>query len=489
MAKRDGLTVAATFTEEKSAKGPGRPVFSRMIERLHAGEAEGIICWKLDRLARNPVDGGTVSWMLQQGVIQHIQTYERGYLPTDNVLMMQVEFGMANQFVRDLSTHTKRGMRHKVSEGWMPHKPPIGYLNNIYKDPTKPPLYKDPERFDLVRKLWDTILEKKYSIKRMTQVAFEIGLRTHKGKRLGQSKIHYVLTNPFYYGAFRWKDEVCQGKHEPIITKAEFEAVQRIIHNRYKAQPHYKQFAFTGLMRCGECGAGITAETKTKTRKDGSVRQYTYYRCAKSVNPACTQKTLREEGLEAQILESLGRIRISPEFHQWAMKRLREEHEKEKADQESVRTARNSAVQQCERKISSLVDLRLAGEIEPEVFKARKDDLLADKKRMEELSLDAGRRVEAWLGYAEEALGFAEMAQERFQTGDMEAKRQILDCLGSSLVLKDRTLKLALKAPLELIGEVAPGVRALQSTLEPSEPLGATRGWDEKIGQEVGWGG
>ncbi len=64
---------------------------------------------------------------------------------------MSVEFGMANQFLRDLSDNTKRGMRHKVSEGWMPHKPPIGYLNNIklkgskqYLDPAKPPLFKDP---------------------------------------------------------------------------------------------------------------------------------------------------------------------------------------------------------------------------------------------------------------------------------------------------------------------------------------------------------
>jgi len=54
--------------------------------------------------------------------------------------------------------NTKRGMRHKVAEGWFPHKPPIGYLNNVYKDPARPPIYKDAEKFDLVRKLWGIFL-------------------------------------------------------------------------------------------------------------------------------------------------------------------------------------------------------------------------------------------------------------------------------------------------------------------------------------------
>ena len=64
---------------------------------------------KIDRLARNPVDGGQIQWLLQNSVIAHIQTHDRGYFPTDNVLMMSVEFGMANQYIRDLSVNTARG--------------------------------------------------------------------------------------------------------------------------------------------------------------------------------------------------------------------------------------------------------------------------------------------------------------------------------------------------------------------------------------------
>jgi DNA invertase Pin-like site-specific DNA recombinase len=97
-AKLENLHIIETFIEKRSAKVPGRPIFTDMLSRIEKGEAQGVICWKLDRLARNPIDGGQISWMLQCGKIQYIQTHDRNYLPADNVLMMNVEFGMANQF-------------------------------------------------------------------------------------------------------------------------------------------------------------------------------------------------------------------------------------------------------------------------------------------------------------------------------------------------------------------------------------------------------
>ena len=66
IARDNNLSVVEILFESKSAKAPGREVFNKMLERINRGEAQGIVCWKLNRLARNPIDGGQISWMLQQ---------------------------------------------------------------------------------------------------------------------------------------------------------------------------------------------------------------------------------------------------------------------------------------------------------------------------------------------------------------------------------------------------------------------------------------
>jgi DNA invertase Pin-like site-specific DNA recombinase len=295
LAKEHDLEIIGILTEEKSAKAPGRPVFNQMLQDIHDKKADGILCWKLDRLARNPVDGGNISWMLQEGVIHHIQTYERSYFPSDHVLMMSVEFGMANQFIRDLSLNTKRGQRNKAQNGWLPTKAPIGYLNNKYNVPDKPPIYKDPQRFDIVRKLWDILLEKKCTLDEIYTIAIKMGLISYTDKAYARSSFHRLFRDPFYYGRFVWNRETHTGKHEPMITKTEFDLVQRILDGRGYKRKTSHVFAFTGLIRCGECGAYITAEDKEKHQKNGNIHEYTYYRCTKRIKRDCSQKPISKK--------------------------------------------------------------------------------------------------------------------------------------------------------------------------------------------------
>jgi DNA invertase Pin-like site-specific DNA recombinase len=64
VAKKEKLKIIDVLTESQSAKAPGRNQFNDMVQRISKGEAQGILCWKLDRLARNPIDGGSINWML-----------------------------------------------------------------------------------------------------------------------------------------------------------------------------------------------------------------------------------------------------------------------------------------------------------------------------------------------------------------------------------------------------------------------------------------
>ena len=101
IARQKGIKIVEIFEEEKSAKAPyQRPVFTDMVERITRGQADGVLVWKLDRLARNAIDAGCIIYALQQEVIQRIVTHEKDFLPSDNVVMLNLEFGIADQYVR-----------------------------------------------------------------------------------------------------------------------------------------------------------------------------------------------------------------------------------------------------------------------------------------------------------------------------------------------------------------------------------------------------
>lgn len=488
LAKQNNINIIEILTEEKSAKAPGRVVFNKMLEDIHKGKAQGIICWKLDRLARNPIDGGNITWMLQQGHIKHIQTFQRSYYPTDNVIMMNVEFGMANQFVLDLSVNTKRGQRQKIQDGWLPHKPPIGYLNNKYNLPDKQPIFRDEERFDLIKKLWDLLIEKGYSVEKISKIANDMGLRTEKGKPFSRSKFYTLFKNPFYYGCFTWNDEIYQGRHELMITKEQFDLAQAIIAGKNKPKGQERDFAYRGVMRCGECGAMITAEYKIKKQKNGNEHKYIYYRCTKRVNPDCTQKTLREDNLEEQIVNVLDKINIPKEFHEWAMKYLKEEHEKEQEDRGSILKSQQKALDDCVKKLDVIFDMRLNGEISPQEYSKKKENLVNEQLRLEELLADTNNRVRSWLTTADKLFSFAETAKQRFENGDMQTKKDILSCLGSNLTLKDRILSINLNPVLGIVGKVAPEIRELHIMLEPQKDQLNQGDYEDLYSKNVKWG-
>jgi len=487
LAEEKNLTIVDIFTEEKSAKAPGRPIFNEMLDAIQQGKANGIICWKLDRLARNPIDGGKINWMLQQGIIQHIQTFQRGYLPSDNVLMMNLEFGMANQFVLDLSINTKRGMRKKVADGWFPHKPPIGYLSNKHKLPDNPPIFKDKDKFAIVKKLFESLIQKHCTVRAIYELADELGLKTYSGKRLTESQCHLMLRNPFYYGYFNWKGGIYKGNHVPMISKQQFDEVQAILDGRSFTCAQKHVFAYTGLMRCGECGAAITAENKTKHQKNGNIHHYTYYRCTKRIKK-CSQKPIRVEELEEQIANVLGKIEIPSSFHQWAIKQLKAEQANETEDQKEIVAAHRKAWDACKRKLDALFDLRLSGEISPDEFLRHKEKLLQEKHQYEELINDSNNRVETWLDRAEKMLNFAETAKSRFELGAMEDKRDILAALGSNLSFFNRKLSISVSKPLGLVGKIAPEVQSLHNRLEPTQSKAPQRFWEAHYAKNKEWG-
>src|SRR5581483_816103 len=138
-----------------SAKAPGRSQFGEMVSALERGDAQGIIAWAPDRLARNSIDGGRIVYMLDRGAIRDLKfstyTFENN---SQGKFMLQIMFGQSKYYSDALSDNVKRGNRSKVEKGWRPNKPPLGYKS----DPATRTIKTDPERFSKIRQLFSLFL-------------------------------------------------------------------------------------------------------------------------------------------------------------------------------------------------------------------------------------------------------------------------------------------------------------------------------------------
>jgi DNA invertase Pin-like site-specific DNA recombinase len=512
LAARLGLPVVEVLTEAKSAKAPGRPVFNNMMERLNRGEAAGILCWKLDRLARNPVDGGAIIWAIKQqgiNVTTPAQSYAR---EDDNIILMYIEFGMAQKYVDDLSRNVKNGLKTKVQNGWYPGVAPGGYLNHTDKITGENTLIKDPERFPLVRRMWDLMLTGLYTPPQIREIAnTEWGFRTRQTRRMGgkplaRSAIYQIFTKPFYYGWFEYpagSGQWHQGKHEPMITKAEYDRVQSLFgrHDRPRPQRRF-DFPFTGLIRCGDCGRAVTAEEKhqvicghcrfkfahrqgracprcqTPLEQMANLRllHYTYYHCSKSGRPRCRQKSVSRRELETQISEHLARINLSKSFTGWAIKYLRELHEREGLSRKEIVQSQQAAYQACLREMDNLLKLKIApgnedgSRLSDEEYGRRRMELLQLKQQLDERLADNRQGAEQPLRQAEQTFEFACRVQDRFAQGDARTQKEIVATLSSNLTLKHKKLRLEAKKPFVILGTALLSGKQNLPAIEPEKP-------------------
>jgi site-specific DNA recombinase len=483
VAERLNLNVIAVLQESQSAKKPGRPKFNEMIARIHNREADGILCWKMNRLSRNPVDGGQIQWMLQQSVIKHIQTFSSEYLPSDNVLMIAVELGMANQFVKDLSVDVKRGLRQKADRGWFAQSSlPIGYKHFKGYEKGDKEIISTPD-LKVVHRLFKEMLTGSYSAADIHRLSKQYGLVNKRGRAYGLQTIFNTLTSEFYCGYYYWKDgdgkEVrYKGRHEAILTEDEFNRIQMLLGKKGRPTRVNKlDFAFRGPIQCGECGCAVTAEHKTrcicsvckfkfsckvrtecpKCKTDMSemvkpkMYHNVYYHCTKkSKVQKCTQSVIDEKDLEKQILAELAKVEIGEDFYHWAVNALKYMHGGEMETQDEVADRLQGKVDTLRSRLDQLVVMRADGEISGEQLAKMSKEAERELRGIEGEQKRLHNRMTEWVGSANKYLTFAERVCQKFNGASNQEKREMLKTLGSTLELFDKKLKIVV--PNELLG-------------------------------------
>ena len=439
-AKENGYIVVDTVIEKKSAKTPGRPKFGEVLARIQNGEADAILAWHPDRLARNSVDGGQIIYLLDQRKLADLKFQTFWFENTSQgKFMLNIAFGQSKYYVDNLSENTKRGLRQKVRRGEFPGIAPFGYYNN----PKTKTIHVEPNEAKLLVEIFVLYAKGESTFLDISDYLLKHGLRTKGGRPFHKDKIKQILKNPFYYGHFVYDGELHEGKHEALIEKKLFDKVQAVIQQRSHPTKGLREpQPYCGLLRC-ECGMMITSESKTKRQKNGNEHHYVYYRCSrKNKAVRCIEPAVRSELLDEQLSELLQGYALPTD---WAdkMRRLVDEAERsEKLATDSKIDGLREQVAHLSGKLQRLLDSFLDGVIERDVYVAKKAELMSEKKSLEEkmsdFTLGQIDWVEPMRNWLEKAASICKIAH----SPDLNAKKSLLlEIYGLNLCLKNKNVR------------------------------------------------
>ncbi len=483
LAKRDGLKVVKVYTEEKSAHTTGREVFARMVEAIQRGEGDAILTWHANRLTRNMTDGAVIVSLMDSNILKEIKTTGRTYTSDSmDKFIIIMEFGLSKKDSDDKSIVVKRGLKTKCEKGSMPGLAPLGYLNTPHLPGGSRKIVKDSERFDIVKQIWDMMATGRYSVKELWKyLDNDLGLRTRKfkregGKPLSLSSLYKIFRDPFYYGEFvypRNSGNFYQGIHESMISKETFSEVQRIINRNTKTRSKTKVFDYTGVMRCGGCGAQITAEEKIKHQKNGNVHKYTYYRCTRRKDPNCKNPAIPLKDLEVQIKEKVEKIGISPVFEKWAIKYLKVLHKQELETKESLVSQNEGKQKRIEEEADRLFNLYVSPENEDKSildyreFIDRKKKLKNEMETLRNGVANIESKLQKGLLRVKEDFNFAVYALRWLIKGTPGERKGVLSGLGYNHLLTNKILSITLKKPFQILSDNHNQITEETPKLEP----------------------
>ena len=443
-AREQNLDVVEEFIEKQSAKIPGRPIFGQMLKRIERGEANGIVSWHPDRLARNSVDGGQIIYFLDTGKLASMKFPSHWFENTpQGKFSLSMAFVQSKYYVDSLSENTKRGLRQKVRMGIFPSQAPLGYIN----DSRTKTIVVEKKKAKIIRLAFERYAKGNQRLEDISNFLAKNGIVSRGGKRIHKTRATFILSNPFYTGLFNYAGELHEGKHEPIISKKLFDLVQEVM--KLRGQPERKSKnepqPFCGLISCTECGMMITGEYKVKKQKNGNVHNYTYYHCTKkNKNVKCSQPCIREEELNRQLSSEIQKVSLPRDWAEELEKMARNDFKNSAQSVGASVKERETKISVISQKLERLLNTYLDQDIEKEIYRIEKAKLILQKKSFEEEITSLSHKQNDWLEPMLEWLKDAQNLNGIARDTDLFAKKVCAkEIFGSNLLLGEKTVRTA----------------------------------------------
>lgn len=482
-ADKNGFTVAKVFAVSESAGGKvRRKIFNEMMDYIRKNGISVVVVETTDRLTRNFADVPLIdAWILEDEKNQ-IHLAKEGCILNKNSkshewFMWRVKVATAEYYVKLLSENVKKGQKEKLAQGSLPTKPPLGY-KTIGEKGHKAHII-DEIKAPLIRKMFELYSSGNYSLKALANLMYKEGLRNQNGNKVLRSRIHELLSYPFYYGKNRWNGELSDGEHKPLISKELFDVVQVKL-TRKIGSPQYKKHlpVFKAKIRCERCDGYIT----WYTQKGYWYGQHSNYKEC----PERRNKTIRQEKVEEQLFPYFDKVAPKNErVLKWLEKALKETHAGEIEYYESQRKGLNSRFEKTQQRLEKMYDDKLDGKIPEDFYDRKFKEYTTEKEEVLEklykLNNTNTQYYEA--GYAIHQLALKSKEIYSSPKATPEDKRLLLSFVFSNLSLKDKQIKANYTYAFEFLAKWMPKLNKILELKQNPIENGALRGINRRLSE------
>lgn len=447
-ALRNNLNIVKRWKVSESAWKEDRDSFSEMLEyaKKHE-EVKHIIFDVTDRMTRNDMDKIKIYTLIKlyDKTIHFSRSNKtiNKYSGSEDEFMLDIEVAVAKKMSNDISRKTKMGMQEKAEQGLYPSNAPLGYKNN----PITHLIEVDEQRAPYVKRAFSLMASGSYSLSMLANSLYNEGFRGKKGNRVGKGSIDHFLKNPIYYGAFRWKKELKQGSHTPLISKELFDKVRGVLIGNFRPCLTKRTFYFNSLIQCGVCGCRILGEIK----KD----KYKYYHCTFSKGRHNEIGYIPEDRLAKMFEEPVEDVTLPDEITEWLKEGLKERHKDVYLLQENRLNSLQIQYERANNRINRLFDLRMDKEIDQTDFKTKENEY---KTQLIEIKaqIDSAKAVNP--NFYEDGCRTLELSNRlyiQYVKASYEEKAKILKTIASNYTINDVTIVPTYRKPFLLFAKRA----------------------------------
>ncbi len=262
-----------------------RPAFMKMIADAKSPEHpfDLILVHKFDRFARSREDSVVYKAMLRRVGVDVVSIKEPISDSTYAGLIESIYESVAEAYSLNLAQEVRKGMTEKALRGEPQTAPPFGYRLQKENSPrvgqgrrhSNSRFIPDEEEAPIVQWLFEQYAagDTFFSLAKQLNAR---GITTHRGSRMENRTVEYILRNPVYIGMLRWNPKrrarrnyadpdtmTVQGNHQPIIDKKLWDTVQSRISEqkarwRYHARPSSdRKHWLCGIVRCAACNSTL----------------------------------------------------------------------------------------------------------------------------------------------------------------------------------------------------------------------------------------